>query len=56
MRRSGGRYDVLLDHRAAEVVAAVLQRQLADFRSHGHPGGLQVLDVIQYNSADRHSF
>src|SRR5690606_30892015 len=47
--------NVLFDHRAAEIVAAVLKRQLADLRSHGHPGRLNVLNVVQYDPADRHS-
>ncbi|MMZ66968.1 hypothetical protein D1872_295070 [compost metagenome] len=48
--------DIFLDHRAAEIVAAVLQRQLTDLGSHRDPGRLQVLDVIQHDAADRHRF
>ncbi|MNG21803.1 hypothetical protein D3C84_1062090 [compost metagenome] len=56
MRRACGRDDVLFDHRAAEVVAAVLERQLAVFRPHRYPRGLQVVDVIEEDSADRNHF
>ena len=38
----GGRYDVLLDHDAADVVAAEAQAELAGLQALRHPGRLDI--------------
>ena len=40
------RDDVLLDHDAAEIVRAELERDLPDLQSLRHPGALDVLEVV----------
>ena len=46
-------HDVLLDHHAAHVVRAVGEAQLADLPALGHPGRLQVVEVVEHESGDR---
>jgi len=52
MRRARSGYDVLLNHGAAEVVAAERQRLFPDFRPHRDPGRLEVRDVIKHEARD----
>src|SRR5204862_5209370 len=44
---------VLLNHDAAQIIGAVLQRDLANVRTLRHPGTLDVRDVVQVNPAQR---
>src|SRR5438552_15109571 len=53
VRRTGGGDDVLLDHHRTEVVGAEVERDLADLHSLGDPGGLDVVDVVEVDAADR---
>ena len=50
---AGLRDDIFLDHDAAEIIGAVFQRDLADLRSLGDPGALDVGKVIEINAAER---
>src|SRR6056297_3113736 len=44
---------VLLEHRAAEVVAAEVQRRLRDLVAHRRPGRLVVHDVVEHQPGGR---
>ena len=46
---AGGADDVFFDHHAAHVVGAVGEAQLPHFSALGHPGGLQVVEVVEHN-------
>src|SRR6185436_20850109 len=49
----GGAHDVLLDHRAAHVVRAEFQRDLADLLALRDPGRLDVGNVVHEQAGDR---
>src|SRR6266576_712258 len=51
--RAGLRYDVLLDHDAAEVVRAELERDLADVRPLRDPRALHVFEIVEVDPAQR---
>src|SRR5438445_835756 len=51
--RAGGADDILLDHHAAHVVRAVREAQLADLAALGHPGGLQVVEIVEDDPRER---
>ena len=53
MRRACGRHHILLDHRTAKIIAAIKERLFADFWPHCNPGGLEIINIIKRNSADR---
>ena len=48
----GGGHYVLLDHRAAEVIGAEMEGDLPELGPLGHPGRLQVLEVVQRDPRD----
>ena len=50
---AGGQHDVLVEQRAAEVVAAEVQGHLAGFLAFGEPRGLNVLKVVQEDAGGR---
>src|SRR5216684_1894685 len=50
MVRAGRRHDILLDHDAADVVAAESKPKLAGFQAWRDPGGLDILDILQVNA------
>jgi len=52
MMRAGGRHHVLLDHDAADVIAAEAQADLAGLESRRHPGGLDVQNVVEIEARD----
>ena len=49
--RAGPADDVLLNHDAAEIVRAKLERNLADFLSLRHPRTLDARKIIEINPA-----
>jgi len=50
---AGGGDDVLLDHDAAHVVAAETETELAGLEALGHPGRLDVVDVVEVEAGKR---
>src|SRR5262245_49992814 len=53
MMRARGGHHVLLDHDAADVIAAEAQPYLASLQSLSDPGTLHVLEVFEVNARDR---
>src|SRR5882762_700062 len=53
---SGGEDYVFFDQDAADVIGAELQSDLANFDSGSEPTGLDVIDVVEIEAADRERF
>ena len=52
-RRARLRHDIFLNHDAAKVVRAILERHLADFLALRHPRALDVGEIIEVDPAQR---
>src|SRR5689334_5962419 len=52
-RRPSTRYDVLLEHHAAEIVRAEAERDLTDRRALRDPRSAHVIDVVEHEPRDR---
>src|SRR3954466_4711521 len=50
MMRTGGGDDVLLDHNAADVVAAETESQLAGLQALRYPGALHILEIVEVDA------